>query len=117
MTMTMTMTMVSPDDLLKDLMKAMYTCMALHGGIDQFDRDSTINDFKSGKINLLVSLLSCLDISGVLECRDDLFGQCEARSATRPTCSPSKIPGVGVHFLGGHPKQSHTPRNRVRVSS
>ena len=43
-----------PDDLLKDLMKAMYPCMALHGGIDQFDRDSTINDFKSGKINLLV---------------------------------------------------------------
>ncbi|XP_043202478.1 probable ATP-dependent RNA helicase DDX46 isoform X2 [Amphibalanus amphitrite] len=45
----------SADDLLKDLMKAMYPCMALHGGIDQFDRDSTINDFKSGKINLLIA--------------------------------------------------------------
>nr|CAD7569419.1 unnamed protein product [Timema californicum] len=37
------------DSLLKDLMKASYACMSLHGGIDQFDRDSTIVDFKSGK--------------------------------------------------------------------
>ncbi|EAA07045.4 AGAP010656-PA, partial [Anopheles gambiae str. PEST] len=27
------------DSLLKDLMKASYPCMSLHGGIDQFDRD------------------------------------------------------------------------------
>ena len=53
--MCLTLPLVS-DDLLKDLMKAMYPCMALHGGIDQFDRDSTINDFKSGKINLLVGV-------------------------------------------------------------
>lgn len=39
----------SADDLLRDLMKASYPCMALHGGIDQFDRDSTISDFKTGK--------------------------------------------------------------------
>lgn len=38
------------DILLKDLMKAAYNCMSLHGGIDQFDRDSTIIDFKSGKV-------------------------------------------------------------------
>lgn len=43
------------DILLKDLMKAGYNCMSLHGGIDQFDRDSTIIDFKSGKIKLLVA--------------------------------------------------------------
>lgn len=43
------------DSLLKDLMRASYTCMSLHGGIDQFDRDSTIVDFKAGKINLLVA--------------------------------------------------------------
>ncbi|XP_047031906.1 probable ATP-dependent RNA helicase DDX46 [Helicoverpa zea] len=43
------------DSLLKDLMKASYSCMSLHGGIDQFDRDSTIVDFKSGKVKLLVA--------------------------------------------------------------
>lgn len=43
------------DILLKDLMKAGYNCMSLHGGIDQFDRDSTIIDFKSGKVKLLVA--------------------------------------------------------------
>lgn len=41
--------------LLKDLMKAAYPCMSLHGGIDQFDRDSTILDFKSGKVCLLIA--------------------------------------------------------------
>ncbi|XP_055378561.1 probable ATP-dependent RNA helicase DDX46 [Condylostylus longicornis] len=43
------------DSLLKDLMKASYPCMSLHGGIDQFDRDSTILDFKSGKVRLLIA--------------------------------------------------------------
>ncbi|XP_013115615.1 probable ATP-dependent RNA helicase DDX46 isoform X1 [Stomoxys calcitrans] len=43
------------DILLKDLMKASYPCMSLHGGIDQFDRDSTILDFKSGKVRLLIA--------------------------------------------------------------
>ncbi|XP_026475040.1 probable ATP-dependent RNA helicase DDX46 [Ctenocephalides felis] len=43
------------DILLKDLMKASYNCMSLHGGIDQFDRDSTIIDFKSGKVKLLIA--------------------------------------------------------------
>lgn len=43
------------DILLKDLMKAAYNCMSLHGGIDQFDRDSTIIDFKNGKVKLLIA--------------------------------------------------------------
>ncbi|XP_014670298.1 PREDICTED: probable ATP-dependent RNA helicase DDX46 [Priapulus caudatus] len=43
------------DILLKDLMKASYPCLSLHGGIDQFDRDSTIIDFKNGNISLLVA--------------------------------------------------------------
>lgn len=43
------------DHLLKDLIKASYNCMALHGGIDQFDRDSTICDFKAGKVNVLIA--------------------------------------------------------------
>ncbi|XP_078576628.1 putative ATP-dependent RNA helicase DDX46 isoform X2 [Branchiostoma floridae x Branchiostoma japonicum] len=43
------------DTLLKDLLKAAYSCLSLHGGIDQYDRDSIINDFKSGNIRLLVA--------------------------------------------------------------
>lgn len=43
------------DTLLKDLMKASYACMSLHGGIDQCDRDSTIMDFKAGRTKLLVA--------------------------------------------------------------
>ncbi|CAB0009638.1 unnamed protein product, partial [Nesidiocoris tenuis] len=43
------------DALLKDLMKASYPCLALHGGIDQYDRDSVIVDFKAGKAKLLVA--------------------------------------------------------------
>ncbi|KAL5240835.1 hypothetical protein ACI65C_008245 [Semiaphis heraclei] len=43
------------DTLLQKLLKASYPCMALHGAIDQYDRDSTIVDFKSGQIKLLVA--------------------------------------------------------------
>ncbi|KAJ8986134.1 hypothetical protein NQ317_005606 [Molorchus minor] len=43
------------DILLKELMRAAYNCLSLHGGIDQFDRDSTIIDFKTGKVKLLVA--------------------------------------------------------------
>ena len=43
------------DTLLKDLLKAGYPCLSLHGGVDQYDRDSTITDFKSGRAKLLVA--------------------------------------------------------------
>ena len=43
------------DTLIKDLMKASYPCMALHGGMDQSDRDSVISDFKNNVITLLVA--------------------------------------------------------------
>ncbi len=43
------------DALIRDLMKSSYTCMALHGGMDQFDRDSTISDFKNGSVKILVA--------------------------------------------------------------
>ncbi|XP_072302139.1 probable ATP-dependent RNA helicase DDX46 [Eucyclogobius newberryi] len=43
------------DALLKDLMKASYPCLSLHGGIDQYDRDSIINDFKTGVCRLMVA--------------------------------------------------------------
>jgi len=42
------------DELMKNLMKHSYPCLSLHGGIDQYDRDSTMDDFKSGNIKLLV---------------------------------------------------------------
>jgi len=43
------------DSLLKDLLKSGYPCLSLHGGIDQYDRDSTIGDFKSGRCKLLIA--------------------------------------------------------------
>uniref|UniRef100_A0A915PWZ0 Probable ATP-dependent RNA helicase DDX46 n=1 Tax=Setaria digitata TaxID=48799 RepID=A0A915PWZ0_9BILA len=43
------------DDLVAQLMRSGYNCAPLHGGIDQFDRDSTILDYKAGKIKLLVA--------------------------------------------------------------
>lgn len=43
------------DDLIKNLMEAGYPCASLHGGIDQHDRDSIINDFKAGRNRLLVA--------------------------------------------------------------
>ena len=43
------------DLILRDLWKASYTCLSLHGGMDQYDRASTISDFKSGNINILVA--------------------------------------------------------------
>jgi len=45
----------SADDLLKDLMKSGYDCISLHGGIDQYDRDSAVVDFKNGKIKLMIA--------------------------------------------------------------
>ena len=43
------------DQLLKELIKHGYSCLSLHGGIDQYDRDSVITDFKSGRARLLVA--------------------------------------------------------------
>lgn len=44
------------DNLLKDLYKRGYTkTLSLHGGQDQMDRDSTINDFKKGNYVILVA--------------------------------------------------------------
>lgn len=44
------------DNLLKDLIDHNWRgCMSLHGGIDQYDRDSIITDFKNGVCTLLVA--------------------------------------------------------------
>ena len=43
------------DELMKNLLKNSYPCMSLHGGIDQYDRDSTMIDFKSGDIPLMIA--------------------------------------------------------------
>lgn len=43
------------DELVTELMAHGYNCAPLHGGIDQFDRDSTIVDFKTGKLKVMVA--------------------------------------------------------------
>lgn len=43
------------DALFRDLLKHGYPCLSLHGAMDQFDRDSTITDFKNGVTRLLVA--------------------------------------------------------------
>ncbi|KAJ2930195.1 hypothetical protein H1R20_g6883, partial [Candolleomyces eurysporus] len=45
----------SADNLLRDLMRKGYLCMSLHGGKDQVDRDSTIADFKSGVVPVVIA--------------------------------------------------------------
>ncbi|KAI9775964.1 MAG: pre-mRNA processing RNA-helicase [Geoglossum umbratile] len=45
----------SADGLLRDLMRKGYPCMSIHGGKDQIDRDSTIDDFKAGVVPILVA--------------------------------------------------------------
>ena len=43
------------DGLFRDLLRAGYPCLSLHGGKDQSDRESTISDFKSAVCNVLVA--------------------------------------------------------------
>jgi ATP-dependent RNA helicase DDX46/PRP5 len=43
------------DSLLRDLMRKGYPCMSIHGGKDQVDRDSTIQDFKAGIFPVLIA--------------------------------------------------------------
>ncbi|KAL3320755.1 putative ATP-dependent RNA helicase ddx46 [Cichlidogyrus casuarinus] len=43
------------DELMRVLMKYGYPCLALHGGLDQYDRDSVIIDFKRSNVPLLVA--------------------------------------------------------------
>lgn len=45
----------SADDLLKELMRKGYVCMSIHGGKDQIDRDTAIDDFKKGNIPILIA--------------------------------------------------------------
>ncbi|CAO1614286.1 unnamed protein product [Sympodiomycopsis kandeliae] len=43
------------DELFKELLGKGYATMSLHGGQEQVDRDSTINDFKAGKVDVVVA--------------------------------------------------------------
>lgn len=43
------------DELVKNLLKNSYPCMAIHGGVDQYDRESIINFFKKSNVQLLVA--------------------------------------------------------------
>jgi ATP-dependent RNA helicase DDX46/PRP5 len=47
------------DELFRRLMDAGYPALTLHGGMDQTDRDFTINDFKSGLRSLMVATSVC----------------------------------------------------------
>ncbi|CAF4533515.1 unnamed protein product, partial [Rotaria magnacalcarata] len=40
---------------MKNLLRNSYPCMSLHGGIDQYDRDSTMVDFKRGDMPLMIA--------------------------------------------------------------
>jgi ATP-dependent RNA helicase DDX46/PRP5 len=43
------------DNLLRDLLRRGYPCLSIHGGKDQADRDSAIEDFKAGVAPILVA--------------------------------------------------------------
>lgn len=43
------------DRIFRELSKARYRCLSLHGGMDQADRDSAIVDFKNGVVKVLVA--------------------------------------------------------------
>lgn len=43
------------DELLSSLIKKGYACLSLHGGKDQDDRQTVINDFKSGVVSLVIA--------------------------------------------------------------
>jgi hypothetical protein len=43
------------DTLFRDLLRAGYPCLSLHGGKDQSDRESTIVDYKANVCNILVA--------------------------------------------------------------
>ncbi|OJJ49652.1 hypothetical protein ASPZODRAFT_149149 [Penicilliopsis zonata CBS 506.65] len=45
----------SADTLLQELMRKGYPCMSIHGGKDQIDRDSTIEEFKAGIFPVLIA--------------------------------------------------------------
>ena len=45
----------SADGLLNDLLRKGYPCMSIHGGKDQIDRDSAIDDFKKGVTPILTA--------------------------------------------------------------
>ncbi|KDE05570.1 hypothetical protein MVLG_04065 [Microbotryum lychnidis-dioicae p1A1 Lamole] len=45
----------SADKLLTELLRKNYSCMSLHGGMDQVDRDQTIADFKSGIVPVVIA--------------------------------------------------------------
>lgn len=43
------------DKLLADLLRKNYSCMSLHGGMEQVDRDQTITDFKTGVVPVVIA--------------------------------------------------------------
>ncbi len=57
------------DDLFKELLKIGYKCLVLHGGMDQTDREFTIQDFKDRRLNIMIATSVCargLDIKHIV---------------------------------------------------
>ena len=57
------------DTLFRELLKQSLPCATLHGGMRQDDRDSTIADFKSGDVSLLIATSVAargLDVKGLV---------------------------------------------------
>jgi len=59
---------IEADDLFKELFKIGYKCLVLHGGMDQTDREFTIQDFKDKVRNVMIATSVCargLDIKHI----------------------------------------------------
>jgi ATP-dependent RNA helicase DDX46/PRP5 len=59
---------IEADELFKELYKVGYKALVLHGGMDQTDREFTIQDFKDGVRNIMIATSVCargLDIKHI----------------------------------------------------
>lgn len=57
------------DELMGNLIHHQYPCLALHGGLDQYDRMHNISEFKNGNTKLLIATSVCsrgLDVKDLL---------------------------------------------------
>ena len=57
------------DELMGNLIQHQYPCLALHGGLDQYDRMHNMSEFKNGNTKLLIATSVCsrgLDVKDLL---------------------------------------------------
>ena len=98
------------DSLLGDLMRKGYPCQSIHGGKDQIDRNSALDDFKGGAVVSFAGLLTMFDmlieISANSHCH---IGSCSwaGREAVEVGCQLRRAKSFG---------RLRTPRRKNRVS-